>query len=144
MVPGPQDSSSGEQRSSGDGEDQGRRTSDTVREIIERTLLVGVGAAALTKDRLDKVAEEFVRKGQLSGDEGRELVQSLASRSRDEARATLRRADDSLQGTYRDLGLAPRKDLEDLDFGLRQIEHRLTLVEAQIDTLTADSSDDDQ
>src|SRR5680860_1461193 len=99
MVPGPQDSSSGEQRSSGDGEDQGRRTSDTVREIIERTLLVGVGAAALTKDRLDKVAEEFVRTGQLSGDEGRELVQSLASRSRDEARATLRRADDSLQGT---------------------------------------------
>src|SRR5660397_221428 len=99
MVPGPQDSSSGEQRSSGDGEDQGRRTSDTVREIIERTLLVGVGAAALTKDRLDKVAEEFVRKGQLSGDERRELVQSLASRSRDEARATLRRADDSLQGT---------------------------------------------
>ena len=104
-----------------------------VRDVIEKTLLVALGAAALTKDRVQSVVEEFVRRGQLSADEGKELVEKLGVRSRDEAKATLKRLDVSLQGTYRDMGLATHRDLEDLDFRVRQIEHRLSLAERQLD-----------
>jgi polyhydroxyalkanoate synthesis regulator phasin len=105
-----------------------------VREVIEKTLLLALGAAALTKDRVQAVVEEFVRRGQLSADEGKELVEQLGARSRDEAKATLKRLDGSLQGTYRDMGLATHRELEDLDFRVRQIEHRLSLAERQLDT----------
>jgi polyhydroxyalkanoate synthesis regulator phasin len=102
--------------------------------VIEKTLLLALGAAALTKDRVQAVVEEFVRRGQLSADEGKELVEQLGARSRDEAKATLKRLDGSLQGTYRDMGLATHRELEDLDFRVRQIEHRLSLAERQLDT----------
>ena len=104
-----------------------------VRDVIEKTLLVALGAAALTKDRVQSVVEEFVRRGQLTAEEGKERVEQLGVRSRDEAKATLRRLDGSLQGTYRDIGLATHRELDDLDFRVRQIEHRLSLAERQLD-----------
>jgi polyhydroxyalkanoate synthesis regulator phasin len=108
-------------------------TAQGVRDLIERTFLVGVGAAALTKERVQGLVEEFVRRGQLSGDEGREMVERLVSRSKSEAQSVLKKADSSLHGAYRDMGLATRRELEDLDFRLRQVEHRIRLLEETSD-----------
>ena len=107
-----------------------------LRDVIERTLLVGLGAAALTKDRAQKVVDEFVRRGQLSAEEGRDMVEGLASRSRDEARSMLKSADSSVQTVFREIGIASRREVEDIDFRLRQIEHRLTLLERESDSST--------
>jgi polyhydroxyalkanoate synthesis regulator phasin len=104
------------------------------RDVIEKTLLLALGAAALTKDRVQVVVEEFVRRGQLSTDEGKDMVERLGTRSRDEAKAAFKRLDKSLHGTYHDMGLATRHELDDLDFRVRQIEHRLSLAERQLDT----------
>ncbi|HZJ02087.1 MAG TPA: hypothetical protein VFE20_00155 [Thermoleophilia bacterium] len=112
-----------------------------LRDIIERTLLVGLGAASLTKERLQKVADEFVRRGQLSAEDGRALVEGLAARSREEARSALKSADSSVQTVFRELGIASRRELEELDFKLRQIEHRLALLERESDSSSAASTD---
>jgi polyhydroxyalkanoate synthesis regulator phasin len=101
----------------------------SIRDLIERTFLVGVGAAAFTKDRVQELVEDFVRRGELSGEEGRDMVDRLISRSRDEARSAMKKADSSLQGAFRDLGFASRRDLEELETRVRQLEHRLTLLE---------------
>jgi polyhydroxyalkanoate synthesis regulator phasin len=108
-------------------------TAHNIRDLIERTFLAGMGAAALTKDRVQELVEEFVRRGQLNADEGRDVVERLVTRSREEARSVLRKADSSLQGAYRDLGLTTKRELEDLEFRLRQIEHRVQLLEAAVD-----------
>ncbi len=117
-------------------------TSQAIRELIERTFLAGMGAAALTKDRVQELVEDLVRRGQLNTDEGREVVDRLVARSRDEARSVLKKADTSLQGAYRDLGLGTKRELEDLDLRIRQIEQRVQLLEAAADaaakTETAD------
>jgi len=107
---------------------------ESLRELIERTFLLGVGAAAVSKDRIQELVEEFVRGGQLSRDEGRQMVDDLVDRSRQEARSAMKRADSSLQGVLRDMGLISRRDLEDIEFRLRQLEHRLQLLEASSDT----------
>lgn len=109
-------------------------TGQSIRDLIERAFLVGVGAAALTKDRVQELVEELVHRGHLTGDEGKELADKLVTRSRDEARAAMKKADSSLQGAYRDMGLATRRDIEDFDFRLRQIEHRVQLLEGSVDS----------
>ncbi len=100
-----------------------------IRDLVEKTFLAGMGAAAITKDHIQELVEDFVRRGQLNSDEGRELVDHLVSRSRDEARSVLKKADSSLHGAYRDMGLTPKRDLEDLEFRLQQLEHRIQLLE---------------
>lgn len=104
-----------------------------LRDTIERTLTLALGAAALTKDRVQAVTDEFIRRGQLSAEEGKEMVEGLAARSREEARSALKTADSSLQTVWKEVGAASRRDVEDLDFRLRQIEHRLALLEKTVD-----------
>ncbi len=118
----------------GDARGAVRGTPAAIRDIIERTLLVGLGAAALTMERVQAVADEFVRRGQLSKEEGRQLVDDMASRSRGEARSVLRTADSGLQSAYRELGISTRREAEDLDFRIRQLEHRVHLLERKVDT----------
>lgn len=102
----------------------------SIRDLIERTFLIGVGAAAFTKDRIQELVDEFVKRGELSGDEGREMVDRLVARSRDQARSAVRRADSSFQGALRDFGVTTRRDLEDLEIRIRQLEHRIALLES--------------
>jgi polyhydroxyalkanoate synthesis regulator phasin len=111
-----------------------------IRDLIERTFLVGVGAAALTKERVQGLVEEFVHRGQLTGDEGRELVEQLVARSKTQAQSAFKKADSQLHGAYRDMGLATRRELEDVDFRLRQLEHRIRLLEGAADEAAAQES----
>jgi len=115
----------------------------SIRDLIERTFLIGVGAAAFTKDRVQDLVEEFVRRGELSGDEGREMVDRLVARSRDEARSAVKRADSSLQGALRDFGITTRRDLEDLEMRVRQLEHRVALLEPTAAGGTPDPAGED-
>ncbi len=106
-----------------------RSGTQSIRDLIERTFLIGVGAAAFTKDRIQELVEEFVRRGELSSDEGREMVDKLVARSRDEARSAMKRYDSSLQGALRDFGITTRREFDDLEMRVRQLEHRLALLE---------------
>jgi polyhydroxyalkanoate synthesis regulator phasin len=122
-------------------ETSGKNTaSQSIRELIERTFLAGMGAAALTKDRIQEVVEEFVSRGQLGREEGLDVVEQLAERSREEARAVLKKADSSLQGAYRDLGLTPKRELDSLRLLVEQVEHRVSLLEAAADVPGGDKA----
>lgn len=117
----------------------GRETEPTkeaaqgLKELIERAFLAGMGAAALTKDRIQELVEELVNRGQMNAEEGREVVERLADRSREEARSVLKRADSSLHSAYRGLGLGSRQDLDELGRRIEQLEHRVRLLEEQVD-----------
>ncbi len=115
-------------------------TGQSVRDLVERVFLLGVGAAALTKDRVQDLVEELVRRGQLSGEEGREVADRLVARSREEARAAAKKADSSLQGAYREIGLVTRREFEDVEFRLRQLEHRVQLLEAAKDAASGSAT----
>lgn len=104
-----------------------------IRDLVERTFLAGMGAAALTKDRIQELVEELTSRGQLNAEEGREIVERLAVRSREEARTVLKKADTSLHGAYRELGLGSKREIEDLTLRVEQLEHRIQLLEAHID-----------
>jgi polyhydroxyalkanoate synthesis regulator phasin len=104
-----------------------------IRDVIERTFLAGMGAAAMTKDRIQELVEELVSKGQMNTEEGRDVVDRLVARSREEARSVLKKADSSLQGAYRELGLSSKREAEELTLRVHQLEHRVQLLEAKAD-----------
>jgi polyhydroxyalkanoate synthesis regulator phasin len=121
----------------GEGERDLNQAAQSIKDLLERTFLLGVGAAALTKDRIQTLVDEFVRRGQLSAEEGKGMVDDLMDRSKQQARSAVGKANSSLQGAYRDLGLATKRETEDIDLRLRQLEHRIRLLEAAIDATGA-------
>lgn len=109
-----------------------------VREIIERTLLAGMGVAALTIDRLQDLVEELVRLGQLNAEEGHEMVDRLLARTRDDARSVLKKVDAASPGMYREQMAAMQHQLEDQELRISQLEHRVRLLEGAADRRLGD------
>jgi polyhydroxyalkanoate synthesis regulator phasin len=101
----------------------------SLRDLAEEALLAGVGAVALTKERADELVQELVGQGKLTGEDARELVDDVMGRWRGDAVRMSERAGTTLSTVFRELGLITRREYEELELRLAQVEHRLRLVE---------------
>jgi polyhydroxyalkanoate synthesis regulator phasin len=101
----------------------------SLRGLAEEALLAGVGAVALTKERVDELVGELAEKGKITQDDARELVEEVMGRWRGDAVRVGERASATLGGAFRELGLVTRREYEELELRLAQLEHRLRLIE---------------
>jgi polyhydroxyalkanoate synthesis regulator phasin len=104
-------------------------TETSLRESAERLALAAVGAVALTGERIDELVDEMARRGGMRRDEARELVGDLTTRWRGDAQRVGEKAGITLSGAFRELGLVTRREWEELELRLAQVEHRLRLLE---------------
>ena len=107
----------------------GNSNNGFARDLAERLVLGGIGALALTADRMDGLVEALVSRGGMERDDARSLVDELTGRWRTEAKR-VGRASSTAQGLLRELGLVTKADTEELELRIAQLEHRLRLVEA--------------
>ena len=101
----------------------------SVVDLLERFGLAALGAVALTAERADALADELATTGGLRRDEARELIEQTTRRWRGEAVRASERAGAGLEGLFKQLGLVPRSDVDELELRVAQLEHRLRLVE---------------
>jgi polyhydroxyalkanoate synthesis regulator phasin len=86
---------------------------DGSRSVAERLALAVVGALATATDPR----------------EAREVAGELEARLRGDVERVSERAELSLAGLFRELGLVTRAELEELELRVAQLEHRLRLLE---------------
>jgi polyhydroxyalkanoate synthesis regulator phasin len=103
----------------------------SLRDAAEDLFLAGVGVVALTKDRTDELVDELVGRGKVTRDEARDIVDEVVGRWRGEALRVGERASSTFSGLFRELGLVTRREYEELELRLAQLEHRLRLVEKE-------------
>ena len=96
---------------------------------FERLVLAAVGAAALTAERVEALAEDLAERGGMSRDDARQLVEDSVTRWRGDAARLGERAGEGLHGVFERLGLVTRDEFEELELRVAQLEHRLRLLE---------------
>ena len=101
----------------------------TVGETFERLILLQIGAAAATRERIEEVVEGLIEQGRIQRDEGRTLVDQVAGRARERSAGARSLLDASVQQGLRRGGLPTREDYEDLVFRVEQLEHRVRMLE---------------
>src|ERR671916_739544 len=101
----------------------------TVGETLERLILLQVGAAAATRDRVQAVVEGLIEQGRIEREEGRTVVEDVMSRARERSVGARSLVDASVQQGLRRGGLPTREDYEDLLFRIEQLEHRVRMLE---------------
>src|SRR3954468_4486776 len=109
----------------------------TAREGAEKLVLAGVGAVALTAERVDALVEELSARGGMGREEARSLVEELIGRWRNETVRIGERTGSGLAGVFHELGLVTRGEVEELELRVAQLEHRLRLVEGSETTIRA-------
>jgi polyhydroxyalkanoate synthesis regulator phasin len=105
------------------------------RSALEQLLLAFVGAVALTGERADRLAEELAEAGGIRRDEARAKIEELAGRWRGDAVRVRERAGESIEKVAHDLGLVSRREFDELELRLAQLEHRLRLLEDRPDAV---------
>ena len=103
----------------------------TFGETLERLVLLQVGAAAATRNRVERVVEELIAQGRVEREEGRTLVSEVMRRAEERSEGARSLVDASVQQGLRGAGIPSREDYEDLLFRVEQLEHRVRLLEAQ-------------
>lgn len=98
--------------------------------MLERSILMTLGAAMLTKEMAESLAESLAQKGGETTTLGREAVDEAVDKAKEEARSLRGRFDDTIQRNFRELGLAPSTEIEELKLKVAQLEHRIRLLEA--------------
>ena len=99
------------------------------RDVFESTFLAAIGAVSLTAERIEQLADALAERGGIRRDEARTAIEDLVGRWRSDATRAGERAGAGLQGVLRDLGLALRSEVEDLELRVAQLEHRVKLLE---------------
>lgn len=56
----------------------------TMIDTLKKTLLAGVGAAVITKDKVEAALEDFVAKGKVSAADARKMAEKIAREGREE------------------------------------------------------------
>jgi polyhydroxyalkanoate synthesis regulator phasin len=77
-----------------------------MKQLISKTLLSGLGLASLAKEAIQKSAEDFVKKSNLSEEEGRRVVKELHRRSSQAQRDMQRTVEKTVNGLLKNLNLA--------------------------------------
>ena len=101
----------------------------TVGETLERLILLQIGAAAATRDRVQQIVDSLVEQGRVEREEGRTVVNDVMNRARERSTGARSLVDASLQQGLRRGGLPTRENYEDLLFRIEQLEHRVRMLE---------------
>lgn len=94
-------------------------------EMLEKVFLLGVGAASLTKEKVQDLVDELVKRGQLSREQGEKLIDEASQRAREETASVRESVSDAYQDALRAMGVATREHVEEL-------ERRISVLEAKV------------
>lgn len=90
---------------------------------IKKALLVGVGSTAIALEKAVEQVDKLVSRGKLTVDEGKKLTEELIQRKNKEVSLEEK---ETLEAILLEMNVAQRKDIEDLEAKVEELERKLT------------------
>ncbi len=94
-------------------------------ELIEKTLLAGIGALALSQKKAEELVGALQRQFNLSEEKGQELLNALREAVNDQQQRLENIAREELKGSAVRLGLVDREEFRQLQDRVERLEQRL-------------------
>jgi len=91
-------------------------------DLIKKTMLAGVGLAAMTKDKVEELADELTEEGELSEKEAKELLDDLLKRSKRAKKDLNKKMENVVRKVLKKMDVATKKDIARLDRKIKNIK----------------------
>ncbi|HEB50763.1 MAG TPA: hypothetical protein ENI89_09155 [Desulfobulbus sp.] len=101
-----------------------------MKELMKNVVYAGVGAAFLTKEKIEELNRELVEKGKMTQEEGRKFVEELIKKSENAKDQLELWISQRVEDKIKQLNLATRDELADLR---RQVEELQVALNARAD-----------
>lgn len=108
-------------------------------ELIRKTLLASLGAAVLTKEKIDKVLQGFVDQGKLSREEADTLAEELIESGERQWGEIQNRVVEIVKKALDNLDIGSKREFVQLQERVENLEKRIKILE---DAMASDTSED--
>ncbi len=95
-------------------------------DILKKTYLAGLGLATLTREKVEELVDELVRRGEVAEKDRPHVVQDLLDRARDEQKKLSSSIQDTVRKVIGELGVPTRKEYRDLVSRVETLESKTT------------------
>lgn len=101
-------------------------------DLIKKAMFTGIGMAALTKEKIEEIAADFVQKGNLSENEGRKLVDEMMKKSEESKEEIKKQLDVLVYATIEKMQLARTSQIDEISQALQILKEKIESVENQL------------
>jgi len=105
-----------------------------MRDVLAKMLSLGLGIVAVSKEQVEKVVDELVKKGEMAPAEARRMVDEMLERGREEKERLGEVIRNQIRKSLTELDLVSREELLTLQQRVQYLEERLQELEAQRDS----------
>jgi polyhydroxyalkanoate synthesis regulator phasin len=102
-----------------------KSTEGTTTDLFQKFLLLGLGAASATKEKLEQVVSDMVGEGKISEGEGRKLLDEVVDRSKEEAESMRKTIKEETTKALAAMGLATKEDLKHVEVEIEKLRDKI-------------------
>ncbi len=95
-----------------------------IRDIINKTFSMGIGAAVTSKEQIEKLVDELVKKGEVTQAESKSMVEDLVKKGNDARAEFEQQINLKVKQRLAEMDLATKEDIA-------RLENRIALLEAK-------------
>ena len=94
-------------------------------ELIQKTILAGIGAATMTKEKVEGLVDELVKRGEVTSDQRPKIVQDLLTRVEENERMLEEKVQKSVEKAIGRLGIPTKAGLDALNVKIDRLTKKV-------------------
>ncbi|MDD3852292.1 MAG: polyhydroxyalkanoate synthesis regulator [Syntrophomonadaceae bacterium] len=92
--------------------------------MIKKALYLGLGIFSVTREKAEKLVNELVEKGEMSGDEAKQIIDDLLTRGEEEKQALRKMVKEEIEDWRKDFSLVTRSEFESLKARIEEMQQK--------------------
>jgi len=104
-----------------------------MKDLLKKTILIGAGLASITKDKIEEIANDLVKKGELTEKEGRDLIDDLFNKSKEARKDLEAKIEKLVDDILTKCNIPTRKEFQELKQRVAALEKE-NMVRVERDT----------
>ena len=93
--------------------------------LSKKIILAGIGTFSLTREKANRIADELIKKGELSKDESKEFIVDLLSKAEQEKDRLFERIKPEIRQRLEKMNFVSKKYIEELEEKVNELENKI-------------------
>jgi len=99
--------------------------------MLKQMLYAGIGLAAITKEKAEEVISELIKKGEMSKEEGKDLLNTLINRMQEESERLKLKINEQVEHAITSMNLVRKSQLDEILQRLDELEKKLNEIQSK-------------
>ncbi len=93
-------------------------------DLLKKTFFLGIGAAEVTKEKVEVLVDELIKRGEIAKEERAKIIQDFLKRAEQQEKAVMKKIEVEVAKAVKKLNIASHKDLEKLEKRVAALEKK--------------------